>query len=160
MGDKLSQASYASRISDSGSLSSALSTPRSWSLSPPTSPNYSEASGSIGENGAAETLCTADTAIYASLDRKSPKKTKQQGRSRVFGIPWSGQPQLNSSASSRIQDILQETRARRITFLLSHMDTVRPLLGDAKSFDKLANSNISAPAKIVEYESLDAQPRG
>ncbi|KAF7156832.1 hypothetical protein CNMCM6106_001503 [Aspergillus hiratsukae] len=145
MSDKLSQASSTSRISESGSLSSALSTPRSWSLSPPTSPNYSEGSGSIGGN---------------SADRESPEKTMLEGRSRVFGIPWSAQPQLNTSTSSRIQDIIQEVRTRRITFLLSHMDTINPLIGDAKSFDKLTNSNISAPAKIVEYESLDAQPRG
>jgi SWI/SNF-related matrix-associated actin-dependent regulator of chromatin subfamily A member 5 len=101
-----------------------------------------------------------DTAIRASLDQESPEKTKREGRSRVFGIPWSAQPQLNTSASSRIQDIIQEVRTRRITFLLSHMDTIRPLLGDSDSLDKLTVPHVDTPAKIVEYESLVAQPRG
>jgi SWI/SNF-related matrix-associated actin-dependent regulator of chromatin subfamily A member 5 len=141
-------------------LSSALSTPRSWSISPPTSPNCSEVSKIIGENGADETLCTSDTAIHTSSDREGLEKTERQGRSRVFGAPWSAEPQLNKCASSRTQDILQDIRMRRITFLLSHMDIIRPLLGGAKPFEKLTNRNISAPVKILEYESLSAQPRG
>ncbi|PKX97393.1 putative nucleosome remodeling complex ATPase subunit (Snf2h) [Aspergillus novofumigatus IBT 16806] len=160
MGNNISRAPYTSQSSESETLSSALSTPRSWSISPPTSPNYSEGSESIGENDAGEGRCTADTAIHASLDRKSLEMTERQGRSRVFGIPWSAEPQLNISASSRKQDILQDIRTRRSTFLLSHMDIILPLLGRAKSFEKLANRNISAPAKILEYESLSAQPRG
>ncbi|GFF38082.1 putative chromatin-remodeling complex ATPase chain [Aspergillus lentulus] len=162
MGNNISRAQYTSQSSESGSLSSALSTPRSWSISPPTSPNYSEGSESIGigEIGAGETRCTADTAIHASLDRESLGKTERHGRSRVFGIPWSAGPKPNISASSRTQDILQDIRTRRITFLLSHKDIILPLLGGAKSFEKLANRNISAPAKILEHESLSAQPRG
>ncbi|EAW17679.1 putative nucleosome remodeling complex ATPase subunit (Snf2h) [Aspergillus fischeri NRRL 181] len=160
MGNNVSRAPYTSRSSESGSLSSALSTPRSWSISPPTSPNYSEGSESIGENGAGETRCTADTGIHASLDRESFKKTERQGRSRVFGTPWSTEPHLNISASSRKQDILQDIRTRRITFLISHVEIILPLLGGAKSFEKLASRNSSAPGKIVEYESLGAQPRG
>ncbi|GIJ86053.1 hypothetical protein Asppvi_004926 [Aspergillus pseudoviridinutans] len=160
MGNNVSQAPYTSRSSESGSLSSALSTPRSWSISPPTSPNYSEGSEIIGENDAAETRCTSDTAIHASLDRESLEKAEQQGCSRDFGTPWSAVPQLNKCASSRTQDILQDIRTRRITFLFSHMDIIRPLLGSAKPFEKLTNRNISAPAKILEYESLSAQPRG
>ncbi|KAF7158268.1 hypothetical protein CNMCM5623_003037 [Aspergillus felis] len=160
MGNNASRAPYTSRSSESGSLSSALSTPRLWSISPPTSPNYSEGSEIIGENDAGETRCTSDTAIHASLDRESLEKTERQGRSRVFGTPWSGEPQLNKCASSRTQDILHDIRKRRITFLLSHMDIIRPLLGSAKPFEKLTNRDISAPAKILEYESLSAQPRG
>ncbi|KAH1690549.1 hypothetical protein KXX24_004654 [Aspergillus fumigatus] len=160
MGNSVSQASDTSRSSQSGSLSSALSTPRSWSISPPTSPNYSEGPESIGENNAGETRCAADTAIYASLDRERLEKTERQGRSRFFGIPCSTEPQLDLSAFSRKQDILQNILTRRITFLLSHEDIILPLLGGAKSFEKLANRNISAPGKIVEYEILGAQPRG
>jgi SWI/SNF-related matrix-associated actin-dependent regulator of chromatin subfamily A member 5 len=47
-----------------------------------------------------------------------------------------------------------------MTFLLSHMDIILPLLGSAKPFEKLTDRNISASAKILEYESLGAQPRG
>ncbi|GFF57559.1 SWI/SNF-related matrix-associated actin-dependent regulator of chromatin subfamily A member 5 [Aspergillus udagawae] len=160
MGNNVSRAPYTSQSSESGSLSSVLSTPRSWSTSPPTSPNCSEVSEIIGENGADETQCTSDTAIHTSSDREGLEKTERQGRSGVFGAPWSGEPQLNKCASSRTQDILQDIRMRRITFLLSHMDIIRPLLGGAKPFEKLTNRNISAPVKILEYESLSAQPRG
>jgi SWI/SNF-related matrix-associated actin-dependent regulator of chromatin subfamily A member 5 len=160
MGNNISRAPSTSQSSESGSLSSALSTPRSWSISPPTSPNYSEGSKSINEIGAGETRCIADTAIHASLDRESVEKIERQGRSRDFGIPWSAGPKPNISASSRTQDILQDIRTRRMAFLLSHMDIILPLLGSAKPFEKLTDRNISAPAKILEYESLSAQPRG
>ncbi|RHZ51378.1 putative nucleosome remodeling complex ATPase subunit (Snf2h) [Aspergillus thermomutatus] len=144
MDDKVSQEPYTSPISESGSLSSALSTPRSWSISPPSSPIHSEGS---------EGMLTEDA------DRESLRNTERYGQSQVPGVNLSAETQISTSASRRIQDIPQEIRARRTTFLLSHMDTIRPLVGDA-NMNKLTISNVYALVNVLPYGRLGTQPRG
>ncbi|EAW12985.1 putative nucleosome remodeling complex ATPase subunit (Snf2h) [Aspergillus clavatus NRRL 1] len=117
-------------FSDTESLASALSTPRSWSLSPPSSPYYSD----ISETGFAN-----------SIDGNKSPKGKQRTRAKPL---------------ENAQDFFREIREKRNAFFLAHREIILPLLGEGTSLSKLLQMEDYADSEPTPFQKIEVQPDG